>query len=551
MINAKAQAYPFLLDLITLKGKIPYTVALFSLTPYERLLLEIIRDSDHALADLSNSSANTDWLVVTLGENHLVEIGVCPAASVAPDQIECAVELSDQDIKKWTVARRKLQNKMEQKLNRVKKFLECEYEENRLNPFLDQTWDMLQHMPPFTAFIGKKMFTSLVYFGANLVGRKGQEGFLLQWRKTSPQKWPSEAQQLVFGIAMLLQSGPYYRLEEMNWMQLDPLTLDEFFDRQISSSKCLLSSSEPSPNEEVPTIDKAHRIASLQNDLKKDFQVYRTINGLCLNKEIRWIPKKRVRTPVLPKRLVELLKLEFPNTLRSFTKPIEESLDNLARLAIEENKEARLLMILAKAALDDTQADFFMTRGPRYFGIPAKFSSLNRDQFYTLVLARHKYNPKEYGLRYTTNEMCLHQARRMQFNSWKFWYGNLTSEERSRNQYWFFPPHIPDIAVEEDQIHAGHRENGVVQSIRSSGPLILLDPQTYESRVFHAAYDARAVRTDREILFTENDLITTIQYRRWIGIILQSFANNVSKGLSPVEIQAFGSTFYIGSGFCA
>ncbi|MEM9487495.1 MAG: hypothetical protein AAGC55_00055 [Myxococcota bacterium] len=90
------------------------------------------------------------------------------------------------------------------------------------------------------AFVGENIYSAEGYWGNNLINDKKNETVFTRLLTNPLSSWSTEDKQFVFAIYCLLLSGGPYRLEGMNWMQLDPITVEHYITQKAKHYSSLV-----------------------------------------------------------------------------------------------------------------------------------------------------------------------------------------------------------------------------------------------------------------------------------------------------------------------
>ncbi|MEM9490422.1 MAG: hypothetical protein AAGC55_14845 [Myxococcota bacterium] len=409
---------------------------------------------------------------------------------------------------------------------------------------LDELEVNLRHLAPLVGYVGDELYSAEGFWTNNLMPRSGSDSVLDRLRAAAPGQWSRADRYFVFAIHILLQSGGAYRLEGMNGMQLDPCTIEGYLSHKAQAYAAAMVGATLDDFYQGNMLTKARCVGQLEARLRDQYVLYRVINGTSLNKQLKYFPRSHIDPEQLPSALVDDLGERFGLVVSRAT-DWRKSLRAVAIRALSEQRLPELLVALVRSGLWASESDFFMTRGPRFLHIPEHYCSLASRDFYCAVLCRPGFEPEDYQLHdYEVGAMRWNQSKRMQFNGWKFWHGSLRDDERQPGQYWFIPPGMPDLAYHEDMVHAGHRKNGVVQSIRAPGALHLRGHQHPEPRRFLGACDTRAARADLRHRYGGDQVVATICHQIWITHILQVAADTAWERGQPLHIDSFDRAFH-------
>lgn len=544
--NEEATAHAYIWDQITRQGRIPRDIAVFSLTLFEREALKLLERGSFRLQTRDElPDASPERLLILYHKNFRLGMRTGDLASWDDETDRFLVQLGQAPWQLLLAAQEatdrllRLADSLE-----VAPFLAQLDEQGELHAILGDIADSLPHLAPLVAFVGDQIYSAEGYWVNNLLSRDQDTSVIGRLRAMPLAAWSMEDRFFVFAVYCLLLSGGAYRLEGMNWMQLDPLTIDQYLTERANIYASLIIDPLPGDSWSMSIPDKARRIKDLEGRLQEQFVFYRAINGTTLNKQLKCFPRGKLTPERLPEPLLHHLARRFGD-LVSPSPPWQQMLTDVAVHAVQEHAIDALLVAFIESGLRETDSDFFMSRGPRHLYIPEHYAKLKKSDFYCAVLSRPGFDPAAHGLTsYDLGEIRWNQSCRMQFNGWKFWYGNLREDERPPDQYWFIPPRMPDIAYHEDALHAGHRANGVVQSIRSPGALRLRHRAGGEPRELIGMCDTRAARADRGRLYGEREVIATIHHQIWLTHILQTIAEHGWQIGAPVHIDAFDRAFH-------
>ena len=512
---------------LTQAGTIPVDVAVASLTPFERELLRMVR-----LAERPTVGAREQVLVCATAHRVALRLGSEPPPG--EDLLE-AIPLSAREREDAERLRASIEHRIDL-FHRHEIIPALRARGASIGTLLLELRRTLPRLAPFVAFVGDAIYSAEGRWGDNLTTRDDDNNVFARLAGTNWRQWSAADQQFVFALIVLLESGGPYRLEGMNWSQLDPLTVDAYLRGKLREMTAV---SVGGDDLSAPGLLRlAARVREHEGLVRSDFRLYRVINGATLNKQIKCLPVSKTVPPGLPSPLMAAFAARFEIDRADYASD-RSYLRAVARRAHAEDGIEDAMLAVVWSGLRATGSDFFMSRGPRTLGLRENYRSLAKHDFYCVVVSRRGYDPAQHGLeRYTAAQMRWNHSMRMQFNGWKFWYGSLDASERAPNQYFFVPPKMPDLAACEDAIHKGHRENGVVHSIRSPGALRLWG-RTDTPRLFVGAMDVRAARTRADAPYGEAELLQTIWHQEWMLIVVQELAICGRRRGQATEIRGF------------
>lgn len=532
------QKYLELVRLITRDHSIPIEIAKFSLTPTELGVFDCIAEASKNTIDIDTSKSIQ---VKVTRKNYKISLHLeDPIIDEGTEEcfdIPFSKEMYSLCVNKQETVRAILESKFQE----VNAYLDALAQDDRLDKLLDRIIEILGHFAPLVVYVKEDIYTSESYWGANLLDKGGKVNIMSQLKNKPLSEWSSSEKQFVFALDMLLLSGGVYRLEEMNGMQVDPISLEYFIDQKTAA---LSSYTKQSAGDTKSIQEKAKVLNDLQKSLESQHQYYRLINGACLNKVLKWFPLPDLISEKVPDELAQQLLDQFEVSYATDVSTAEY-FQSVTNSALKSDTVKDLIETMIRAGLKESESDFFMSRGSTIMSIPENYNVLKKSQFYCTVLAREDLDKEKLGLAdIATNVVRYNQSARMQFNGWKFWYGNLKPEEKSPRQYYFVPPIAPDIGYEEDRLHAGHFTNGVVNSVRVPGSLNFYDEVNKKSRRMVGSFDVRAVRSERSNTYSEADMVICMKYAKWFEYIYQTLANIAFEGNGPYIIDYFGKDYY-------
>lgn len=524
-------------------GIIPEEIARLSFTPRERIILRVLETGCSPTVGRQSETSGGQYVVYKCG----LRVGVRPTPPPEDAQVLFKFALDSagavglrREEARLAIRLRKLRAKQMELLRHLDT-------EGRLAELLEEIKEIVFHLAPVIAFSEDRVFTSEKYWGANLIDRRESLGLLSSLQETPLDQWSRGEADFIFALEMLRTSGGVYRIEELNWMQVDPYTvlrvLQGILHRYASRGVPLPLESLDRSSDEVPA--HAAVVRAARERAGSDFQLYRLINGASLNKQEQCLLRSGARKPRLEELSRASEEMGMDSDVAMLFEAATQALPTLEWL--ESGALENIYSTILRAALRETGSDFAMSRAPRRLYLDSESLHLPKSEFFCGVIARDDFDPVAAGLmRYTIGEIRWNQAKRMQFNGWKFWYGNLSHREREKGQYWYTPPLMPDIGYQENRLHQGHYENGVCQSIRCPGDLCLFGLDHPKGRIFRGAFDVRLARATMAPKYGEVELGIALGYRDLVGALLQRICNAVQAGLRP-RVKGFDKTFHMQS----
>lgn len=522
-----------IISLITADSVIPLDDALLALPYLERIIFGLVdREDTVELPSLKPDGAQERIFCVSkIG----ARIGIVPQASLHDDSHEVLLvfRLGLSGYAMYQHERENYYKKIVSAFRMIRQRVLDLEANNLLVPVLAQIQSAIEHLAPVIVFVGKITYSSESYWGKNLGGRNRKD-LLKELYSVPAALWRYEDVCFIYAMSILLKSGGVYRLEEVNWTQVDPISLEQYFYRKINGYR-LFFPDRRNPFGGHPSIETlAEEIKSLENDLIDRFEVARKINGLTLNKRLLVIGSRdagAVDHGEIRSRMACLYGCD----------PDDPEFSGYTALLWKQGRIPEYLEKIVFQLMEVTKSDFAMTRCNRRFLIYKPIQAYSQDDFFCLVLSGNRADIAE--AKYSIGEIRWRQSKRMLFNGWKFWHGNYEPDIREKDQYWFVPPKAGDIAYYEDRLHSGHANALVGQAIRVPGDITFYNGVERGMKLIQGAMDVRVARVDMQLPFNINDYKVVSLYKRLLCRIYQSLADLAQ--VSPnVEIVTFDREYH-------
>jgi hypothetical protein len=342
-------------------------------------------------------------------------------------------------------------------------------------------------------------------------------------------------------LHLLLRSGSYTRLEELNSTQLSRAALAQFFaeKRAFYAQECACP---PEAGfDAAPLREQAAILARLREVIAGRQRFIRLISATHLRKREGALPLPPsapydVAAPITRSAnvLATLQRCVPPGTcVKTLFRP--ENFEHLLgkallsegeRASFESGLEYLIDRVVAEA-VRSTNSDIGMTRGTRDY---RRFVEALRSREAALVSG---WTQAEYFCHVVPSPplakklplKALHMtlnaiSARMRFNSWHYAPSYFAAAEVPAARGWFTAPRMADIADDSDQHHAGHVHAAVRYSIRS--PL----PVRAGNDVLPGFIDLRVMRQTGEP-YTREDLVTAIAYTEVLQFLYQHLMNHL------------------------
>lgn len=402
---------------------------------------------------------------------------------------------------------------------------------------------LFDHMAPLIYYVGERCVSNFYDIGKS--GFKLESTLMEALEEVVKQREDSSIEFLTttYCLHLLLHSGSYTRLEELNSTQLSRPALEKYFDVKF----CLyqkIGGSHSDVNTFSPYVlssleEKAVWLAYMRGSIESTSRFARHINGVNLRKKENILPISSVQANASLTSMnshahtIALLERWFGSTGSAKQVFDPSSFGELIKEVIgSEETPARLESLVnyvVSEAVSSTRSDFGMTRGARDF---LKFSTALCQGQTELVCA---WGQAEYFCHVVPNEKMKAEhppkalsiilnaiSGRMRFNSWHYAPSYFKIESIPANRGWFYAPRMPDIADCSDQHHTGHVHATVRYSIRSPQPICI------GATVLPGFIDLRLMRQSGDP-YSREDLVTAIAYTDALQFIYQSLMNFVLK----------------------
>lgn len=417
------------------------------------------------------------------------------------------------------------------------------------------------HMAPLIYYVGEYTISNFYEVGKSGCKLESTLEHALNTVIEQQENAPIEFLMIVFGMHLLLRSGGYTRLEELNSTQFSFVGFEQFFESKYEIYKKVLDSKSPISSESSFYSSSLGEKAELLAEMRKVLQstgsrFIREIGGANLRKKEDILPTSQIETNVstvsgepseLTKTLLkDWLILEHPSFKEA---PIGCFEELLKKLIMPQDGSfsfplESLIDYVVSEAVYKTHSDFGMTRGTRDFLKLSK--ALSQDET-TLAC---DWGQAEYFCHVVPHEKmrAVHSPKmllmmlnaisgRMRFNTWHYAPSYFAIENIPAKRDWFYAPRMADTADHSDQHHTGHIHATVRYSIRSPLPIYI------KETILPGFIDLRLMRQSGKAYSREN-LITAIAYTESLQFIYQNLMNLVLKE-NKNFVFTFGSKDWI------
>ncbi|MDO8990092.1 MAG: hypothetical protein Q7U91_10715 [Sideroxyarcus sp.] len=452
------------------------------------------------------------------------------------------VELSEDELLTYLALKQSEQCALEQERTVILNYLVRHGVENVCGELLA----LSVHMAPLIYYVGERCVSNFYDIGKS--GFKLESTLAQTLKEVIEQRKSSSIESLTTAYCMhlLLHSGSYTRLEELNSSQLSRPVLDKYLDVQygiyqktggIRSDVNAFSMFSSSSLEK-----KAVLLADMRKSVESTTSRFsRHINSvnLCKKEVILPIPPVQANASLASvnpsARTMALLQRWMGQSGSAQQAFLPSSFGELLKelIASEEvpfpSRLESLVDYVVAEAVRSTRSDFGMTRCARDF---LKFSTALCQGQAELVCA---WGQAEYICHVVPNEKMKAEyppktltmilsaiSGRMRFNAWHYAPSYFKIESIPADRGWFYAPRMADIADCSDHHHTGHMHATVRYSIRSPLPICIRET------MLPGFIDLRLMRQSGDP-YSREDLVTAIAYTEALQFIYQSLMNFVLK----------------------
>jgi len=518
---------------LTLEGRVDEEAALAAFSPPERHAFDRLMARERAP---SLRAGNLSLGLRPHGRLYLLPREEFDAHAQALTLL-CHVELDARELQTYHALRRSAQQALEEERAEVCADLDAQGFER----VCAEISSVAEHMAPLIYYVGERCVSNFYSVG--------KSGFALETTLVHALQQVSEAREqadievltAVHCVHLLLRSGSYTRLEELNSSQLSRPALAEFFDAKrafyVRACGC--------PVEEgyaaASLREKSAMLARMREAIASRQRFIRLISGTNLRKREAVLPLPPasaydVLSPITrsANALATLQRCLPPGTSvqRLFLPEHFEHLLGKALLPEEQRSSfdsclEYLLDRVVAEVVRSTNSDIGMTRSARDYRRfvevlrarqTAIASGWSQAEYFCHVVPSQAVlktlSPK--ALSMTLNAI----SARMRFNSWHYAPSYFDVADVPAGRGWFTAPRMADIADDSDQHHAGHVHAAVRYSIRSPLPLRV------GQEVLPGFIDLRVMRQSGDP-YTREDLVTAIAYTEVLQFLYQHLMNHV------------------------
>jgi hypothetical protein len=515
---------------LTLDGRIEQEAALAALSPAEGHACGRVMAQDRPA---STSAANFSLAFRPHGRLYLLPREDFEAHAGALTLL-CHVELDGDDLQTYHVLRRSTRLALEEERAEI-----CaDLDDQGFERVCRELAFAAEHMAPLIHYVGDRCVSNFYTVGKSGFAPEMTLADALRHVVERPEEADIEALTAVHCLHLVLRSGSYTRLEELNSCQLSRPAVAEFF----KAKRAFYEEACGCPAEEgfaaAPLREKAMRLARMREAIAARQRFVRLINGTNLRKREAVLPLPPTSACDVSAPSADVLAVlercmpPGSPAQRLFGPDCFEHLLGTALLPEEQLPafgsclEYVIDRVVAEA-VRSTGSDIGMTRSTRDYrrfaaALHGRQTALacgwsQAEYFCHVVPSRallETFSPK--ALCTTLNAI----SARMRFNSWHYAPSYFDVAEVPADRGWFTAPRMADIADDSDQHHTGHIHAVVRYSIRSPLPL-RIGPE-----VLPGFIDLRLMRQSGAP-YRRDDLATAIAYTEVLQFIYQHLMNGV------------------------
>lgn len=366
-----------------------------------------------------------------------------------------------------------------------------------------QVADWVDHVETVFVYIGRQLFSRSDAGSSTLIKRPG----LLHLLKGRPVAEWSVAERLFTATAQLLfLTGMSIRFEEFNGRQLTALRIKRWLMQKACVYYAALDQQVPADLVVLSLEELATRVGQLAVRVDQtDWIRFRRINGItfvkeeCLIHAVDHSHHPDQLAPLLVDFAAQALGLQLDPALspqQSVATITAAALRKAGQTSSTADLEQIIQRIILSAVLE-SGADYGMSSSFRdltQLKSHAGMLTMTKKDFFCCVLPHPHI--AETMPQHVLAEILHSVALRMEFNRWHFIAGNFDREEVPLDRHYFFPPRMPDIAEWSDLHHGGHTGACVRYSIRAPGAQLWNPPFFAFGHAYRGCYDVRLVRME-------------------------------------------------------
>jgi hypothetical protein len=373
---------------------------------------------------------------------------------------------------------------------------------------------------------------------SNLTTSREGVGYLNRLSETPLASWKRDEVLVVGALYALFLSGRAVRFEEFNCLTL---TSTRLLDRMRAIYTMYVEvGAESRLRFEDELFDVAREIRRMSaSSVGKKWLRYRWISGITFFKTERVLPSMdSTEDPEAPRNEFAALYAELTNRplppdldeIRMFSDmaraALYKSINNVpvrGHLGAATNWLELLIQEVVASAISATSSDYGMSSSlrdvqrlitPPRHRVHEEMLALTTKDFYTCFVG---YDLRRRHGQEVADIVASSCQKRMMFNRWHFIAGNFDGSVPA-SRHWYYPPLVPDLAVNSDVRRQGHARAHVKYSIRVPGPDMSEPALAINGTDYRGFYDVRVVRMDGSP-FEIEDMLRTRRRNMWMGAI--------------------------------
>jgi hypothetical protein len=439
----------------------------------------------------------------------------------------CHVELDTSDLQSYHAQRQSSRQALEHERAEI-----CaELKERGFESVCTGLASVAEHMAPLLYYVEECCISNFYDIGKSGFALEMTLSHALQQVAERREQADIESLTAVYCLHLVLGSGSYTRLEELNSTQLSRRAVADFLDRKCSFYEQDCGCPAETNFSSASLWEKAATLARMREAIAGRQRFIRLISGLNLRKREAILPLPAastcdtlapctsglpsgspVRKLLSPEHFERLLGTELipKDHLSSFGSSLEYLLDRVVAEAVHS-----------------TNSDFGMTRSARDY---RRFAEVlhGRQTAVACGWSQAEYFchvvPSQAALKtFSTKSLFMTLnaiSARMRYNTWHYVPSYFDVADVPADRGWFTAPRMADIADDSDQHHNGHVHATVRYSIRSPLPLRV------GREVLPGFIDLRLMRQSGNP-YNQEDLVTAIAYTEALQFLYQCLMNHV------------------------
>jgi hypothetical protein len=554
----RCSAHQAVSRMLTLDGRVPYRLARESLTATELAICDQITGRDDILIrpESDESCSSSSGVAVSLtpfGKTSLYCLAF--ERPSAEEEIIFRFQLAqhDFDILHDSVASH---DALERDARReLDNYLEAWEIAGELSDRIDRMLRWIDRVDGVLIYVDRKIY-SRTDIGTSTLRSQA----FIDLAAKPVRQWAEEDRLLVVGLHLLFSTGRSFRFEEFNGRQMSAIGLRMWLlERRASYRRAIGTvTNEVSPFGRDDVFDLAEEVRRLtpKVDSSRVVRIRRISGPFFTKNEVLYALPATERAFGAPPPLVA----DFCSNIIGVDAAVVPHIDLVLKAAEFGGREAisggsasiltELLERIVYSAVTECAADYGMTSAVRSLasldlaraGSNEAIVMLEKKDFFCCVLPRLTSLGEFEGEKLSS--LLWQVAQRMQYNRWHFVPGNFADIEVPSGRHYFYPPLLPDIAVNSDLRHGGHVAARVRYSIRAPGPAAWESAMCIGANEYRGCYDIRVARMGGEP-FSLADLGRAIKHSALIGSMWRGVASAMAaRSEGTVTVDTYDAEWY-------